>query len=268
MKLASLLFLLLSCVTIAVCQSNEEPGESSRAKEIPTINKRSLRRNVWVTEYRFTAEEKRLLEPSDIDQKSAATLLSLPDTGLTRLYPWTKRRMLVSLSDLSDGRRPDFNVHACTYSFSKEKHGSALNGYVDPRLGWGELKLGDGKFFTGFTGESLGVIVSLGDVPIETVTPETEGVTGLTNILPPADHLEASVLSRRNRAGFEMDKFSYGSALPVTSNTTYVLRSTSNRRADLLVAFRVLRVDPEGSLTILWHKLKSYPKPMWKRREE
>ena len=269
MRLAAATLLVLCSAVLGLCQATDSRDESEQTNEITSVKRRVLlRRNVWVSEYRFTSEEKRLLEPSSFDQRSAAAILQLPETGLVRLYPWSRRRMLISVGDLADGRGPDFNAHACTYSFSKERHGSGLNGYVDPRLGWAELKLGEGKFFTGFTGESLGVIVSLGDVPLETVAPESDGVIGLTNITPPADNLEASVLSHRNRAGFEMEKFKYGSALPVIANTTYVLRSTSNRRADLLIGFRVVREDPEGSVTIVWRKLKTYPKPTWKSREE
>ena len=232
------------------------------------VHKMSLtRRNVWVFEYHFTAEEKRLLQPSPDDQQRYAGFLRLPDTGLIRLYPWKRRPGVISVQELREKRSPEFSSHACLYSFTKGRHGNALNGFVDPRLGWGELKLVDGKFFTGFTGESLGVLVSLGDTPLDTVTPETDGVRGLTNIVPPADYLEASALSRRNRAGFQLDKFKYGSSLPIGANTTYVLRSTSNRRADVLVSFRVIRLSADGSATILWRKLKSYPKPAWKRRE-
>ena len=225
------------------------------------------RRNVWIFEYRFTPEEKRLLAPSTSDQQHYASFLEQADTGLIRLYPWVRRRDVVSIEELADRRSPDFSAHACLYSFSKEKHGNALNGFVDPRLGWAELKLGDGKFFTGFTGESLGVLVALGNMPLESVTPEADGVRGLTNITPPADYLEATLLSRRNRAGFDIDKFRYGSSLPVVANTTYVLRSTSNKRADLLVAFRIVSVGADGNVTILWRKLRTYPKPSWKRRE-
>jgi hypothetical protein len=175
---------------------------------------------------------------------------------------------VISVEDLVDGRTPDFGSHACLFSFSKNKYGNALNGFVDPRLGWAELKLVDGRFYTGFTGESLGVLVALGDKPLETITPESDGVSGLTNITPPADFIEASTLSRRNRAGFQMDRFNYGSSLPVAASMTYVLRSTGNKRADILVGFRVLRVGTDGSVTILWRKLKSYPKPDWKRFEE
>ena len=223
-----------------------------------------LRRNVWVTEYEPNSLEKELLAPAVEDQERFAEFLRLPDTGVIRLFPPGRRRV-ISITDLATGRRPGFGAYASLYSFTKEKHGNGLNGYVDPRLGWAELRLWNGRFVTGVTGESLGVLVALGDVSLETVTPETFGVTGLADIVPPADYFEAASLSRRNRAGFALEKFRYGSSLAVAENTTYVLRSTSNKRADLLVAFRVIRMDENGSVTLVWRKLKVYPKPAWKR---
>ena len=223
-------------------------------------------RNIWVSEYEPNDSEKALLAPAiEIEQKFA-DFLRLPDTGLIRMYPPLRRRV-ISVADLATGRRPGFGMYASLYSFSKAKHGNGLNGYVDPRLGWAELRLLNGRFITGFTGEALGVLVALGDVPLEAVTPETYGVTGLTNITPPADYFEAANLSRRNRAGFALERFRYGSSLPVAENMTYVLRSTSNKRADILVGFRVVRVDENGSVTLIWHKLKIYPKPAWRRIE-
>jgi hypothetical protein len=223
--------------------------------------------NVWVSEYEPNTAEKTLLAPSPEIQQQFAAFLQLPNTGLIRMYPPGRRRV-ISVTDLATGRRPGFGRYASLYSFTKAKHGNGLNGYVDPRLGWAELLLLNGRFFTGFSGEALGVMVALGDVPLETVTPDTGGVTGLTNIKAPADYFEAVSLSRRNRAGFELERFRYGSSLPVSENMTYVLRSTSNKRADVLVAFRVVRVEENGSLTLIWRKLKVYPKPNWKRRTE
>ena len=224
------------------------------------------RRTVWVSEYEPDSLEKKLLAASFEDQQRFSSFLRLPDTGVIRMYPLGRRRV-VTVTDLASGRRPGFGAYASLYSFSKEKHGNGLHGYVDPRLGWAELRLFNGRFITGFTGESLGVLVALGDVPLESVTPETYGVTGLTNITPPADYFEAATLSRRNRAGFALEAFRYGSALPVAENVTYVLRSTSNRRADLLVAFRVVRLEDGGGVTLLWRKLRVYPKPSWQRSE-
>ena len=274
--LALILVLLCTLATNGVCQSPPEEPEASPAspvqppRPVPPEPPRRIfvRRNIWVDEYRFNHEERRLLEPASEDQNLWALFLRSPDTGLSRLYPWSRRRRVISVDDLSDARSPDFNLHASSFSFTKGKHGNGLNGFVDPRLGWAELRLREGRFFTGFTGDSLGVMVALGDFPLELVTPETDGVIGLNNIIPPADYLEATTLSRRNRAGFEMDKFLYGSSLPVRVDTTYVLRSTSNRRADLLVAFRVIRIEGDGNVTIAWRKLKNYAKPEWKRREQ
>lgn len=225
------------------------------------------RRNVWVSEYEPNVLEKQLLAPSHEDEQQFAEFLRLPDTGVIKMFPPGRRRV-VSLADLASWRRPGFGGYASLYSFSKEKHGNGLNGYVDPRLGWAELRLMNGRFVTGVTGESLGVLVALGDVPLETITPETYGVTGLADIIPPTDYFGAATLSRRNRAGFALEKFRYGSSLPVAANMTYVLRATSNKRADVLVGFRVIRVNDNGGVTLIWRKLKVYPKPRWKRRSD
>lgn len=223
-------------------------------------------RNVWVSEYEPNSFERKLLEPSVEDEQQFAGFLQLPDTGLIRMYPPGRRRV-VSIADLASGRRPGFGMYASLYSFSKERHGNGLHGYVDPRLGWAEIRLlNNGRFVTGFTGEALGVLIALGDVPLESITPETYGVDGLNNITPPADYFEAATLSRRNRAGFALERFRYGSSLPVAEKMTYVLRSTSNKRADVLIGFRVVRLDETGGVTLIWRKLKTYPKPSWKRR--
>ena len=267
---------LLVLVTLGACLSaaaqsppiqpdtdNRSPDTSAREEP---ARRPLVRRNVWITEYEPNSLERQSLAAADEDQQRFADFLRLPGTGIIRMFTPGRRRV-ISIGDLATGRRPGFGGYASLYSFSKEKHGNGLHGYVDPRLGWAELRLLNGRFVTGFTGESLGVLVGLGDVALESVTPETYGVTGLTNIVPPADYFEAASLSRRNRAGFALEKFRYGSSLPVAQNMTYVLRSTSNRRADVLVAFRVTRLDDNGSVTLVWRKLKVYPKPGWKRDE-
>ena len=252
-----LLFALI-CLSACVCAAAQTLPIEPRHPE--TV----ARRNVWISEYQPNDLEKQLLTPSFEDQQRFAAFLQLRDTGAIRMFPPGRRRV-ISVGELATGRRPGFGGYASLYSFSKEKHGNGLNGYVDPRLGWAELRLLNGRLVTGFTGESLGVLVALGDVDLDSVTPETFGVTGLANIIPPADFFEAASLSRRNRAGFALERFRYGSSLPVAADTTYALRSTSNRRADVLVAFRVIRVEENGSVTLVWRKLKVYPKPSWKR---
>src|ERR1044072_4660706 len=130
--------------------------------------------NVWVSEDEPNAAERALLAPAPAIQQQIAKFIQLPDTGLIRMYPPGRRRV-ISVTDLATGRRPGFGRYASLYSFTKAKHGNGLNGYVDPRLGWAELLLINGRFLTGFNGEALGVLVALGNVPLETVTPETDG---------------------------------------------------------------------------------------------
>ncbi len=266
------LFVLISVGAFLSAAAQAPPIEPEAGPRYPDASTREelirrplARRHVWVSEYEPNALEKQLLTPSHEDEQQFAEFLRLPDTGVIKMFPPGRRRV-ISLTDLASGRRPGFGGYASLYSFSKEKHGNGLHGYVDPRLGWAELRLMNGRFVTGVTGESLGVLVALGDVPLETVTPETYGVTGLTNIIPPADYFEAATLSRRNRAGFALERFRYGSSLPVVPNMTYVLRSTSNKRADVLVGFRVIRINDNGGVTLIWRKLKVYPKPRWKRQ--
>jgi hypothetical protein len=268
------LFVLISVGAFFSAAAQSPPIEPEVGPRYPETSAREeplrrpmARRNVWVSEYEPNSLEKQLLAPAAEDEQRFAEFLRTPDTGLIRMFPPGSRRV-ISLAELATGRRPGFGGYASRYSFSKEKHGNGLHGYVDPRLGWAELRVINGRFVTGFTGESLGVMVALGDVELETVTPDTYGVTGLTNILPPADYFEAASLSRRNRAGFALERFRYGSSLPIAESMTYVLRSTSNKRADVLVGFRVIRFDETGSITLIWRKLKIYPKPSWKRRPE
>lgn len=57
----------------------------------------------------------------------------------------------------------------------------------------------------------------------------------------------------------EIAGFGYSRRIPAKANTTYVLRSISPRRSDVLVAFRVVREDHDGSTTLLWKLLKRNP---------
>jgi hypothetical protein len=54
---------------------------------------------------------------------------------------------------------------------------------------------------------------------------------------------------------------SYTRRLPAEIGATYILRSISYDRSDLLAALKVVRQDTDGSLIIAWKLLKKFPKP-------
>jgi hypothetical protein len=61
--------------------------------------------------------------------------------------------------------------------------------------------------------------------------------------------------------GATVDEVTYKSRLPVEVNTTFLLRSINYDRTDILVAFRVVRKDADGSVILAWKLLKKYAIP-------
>ncbi len=62
-----------------------------------------------------------------------------------------------------------------------------------------------------------------------------------------------------------MAGYVYKSSLPSMTNRTYILRSISYNRFDVLVAFRVVRQDADGSVILVWKRLKEFPTPILER---
>jgi hypothetical protein len=223
------------------------------------------RRDVYVAEYHPSKSEKKLLAPATEDLLTFAGFIRSPDSGLFRIFPAGPWRV-VSVDQLESKQTPEFVHFASRYSFTKAKHGHSLQGYVDPGLGWAEIKFESEMLTTAFTRSSVGLLVSLGDVPLENITPTTRGVEALVEFQGPRDQFEERSYILACREGFELNGFVYRASLPATVNTTYALRSINNKRADILVALRIVRSDENGSLTLLWRKLRTNPKPSWKRK--
>jgi hypothetical protein len=59
----------------------------------------------------------------------------------------------------------------------------------------------------------------------------------------------------------------YGSRLPVEVRSTYLLRSIGYSTSDVLVAFKAVREDSDGSIILAWKLLKKYPVPELARKD-
>lgn len=225
----------------------------------PTGNGKAF---VW--EFEPNSSEKQQLVIDPLDEARFADFLSQPDTGLVRLLPFHARGRVVSVEDPEISRRPGFSLFAATYSFTKRKHGRALSGWHDPPLlGWAELMLKDGILLGAVMEDSVAFMVKLGDVPIENISLQTNGIAELDSFQPPDNRTDANRMYEISLRGVRIGDFLYSSKIPATVNTTYVLRSAMSRRADVLVCFRIVRRDNDDSLTIIWKKLKQYRKPSW-----
>ncbi len=159
------------------------------------------------------------------------------------------------------------------YSFRTES-------YRLPRLA--DVILLDGIFRTGGVFQHV-IMAELGDVPIEAVTLETNGLKYLVDLKPVRDGDEFMRFDDQIVKGINADGFLYRKGHPVKENSTFALRSIAYRgtfirsvdgirydelefdkRRDVIVAFRVVERDAAGNITIVWKRLKDAESPRLK----
>lgn len=231
-KLPRALALSLVCVGATCVAAQAQTTErASAAAEIESLREQ------------IKAREALLLAPSDEDRKTYAEFLARPDTGLIRLLPRGKWDNKLSLSG-----------GGAYYSFTRLTH----------EYGYGSnVSLEQGHFMVGFAGADFGFMLDLGDVPLEDVSEETEAVRYMASFKAPAAEPEARAAFRQFGAheGHEAGPWTYRRRVPAVAGHTYSLRSINYLVSDVLVAFRVVRSDADGSNVLLWKLLKRYPKP-------
>jgi hypothetical protein len=204
-----------------------------------------------------------MLAPSKNDRAAFAAFLRLRNTGLIRLLP------LESVTYQRKKGQPGIPGGGAYYSFANVTH----------LLGYGsDIGLYLGKLSIGFANLGYGFLTNLGDVSLEEVSLTDPHTTFIAAYRPAVTFLEARAETLRFRAGVTVDSIRYQDGLPVEENATYLLRSInygkrlfspnapagpagSARSTDVLVAFRVIRKDADGSVTIAWKLLRKYSAP-------
>jgi hypothetical protein len=186
-------------------------------------------------------KEKEFLAPAPEDQQAFASFLRQSDTGLARLLPREKY-----------GNKLLTSGGGAYYSFARLTH----------EYGFGsDISLEQNQFGVGFAGADFGFLTKLGDVSLDTITVEHPGVQFLAAFDTPSKEAEAREQYRRAYPGFEQGGFTYAHRIPAAVNVTYAVRSISYRNSDILVGFRVIRQDSDGSMVLLWKILKRFPTP-------
>ena len=196
--------------------------------------------------------EKTFLSPSEEDRARYADFLRQPNTGLFRLMPGE-----------SAGTKSEESKLAVTipgggafYSFMER-----TNNYVNSTA----ISLEQGQLATIFAGANYSIFVSLGDVPLESVSLENSAAQVLAQHTPAEDEPHARIEQRKAMQGASIGDITYKQRLPAKVDSTYVLRSINYSTCDVLVAFRVVRIDNDDSATIVWKLLKKYPTPYMTR---
>jgi hypothetical protein len=181
------------------------------------------------------------LGPDPADVVPYAAFLLQSDTGMTRLVP---RETYDHVLPIVGG--------GAYYSFYRLTH----------EYGYGsDLSLEQGRLKVGFAGYDFGFLTDLGNVPVDQVAVDHPGLQYLHSYVPPS--VDADIRAEQQRAGlgFTVGPYYYRSSLPAKLDTTYVLRSMNYLESDLLVVFRIVRIDSDGSVILVWRKLATYPVP-------
>lgn len=200
----------------------------------------------------LAALEKKFLAPSTEDRAACTELLRQPDTGLIRLLP----RETYGDNSYKNKKSLTLQGGGAYYSFSRLTH----------EYGYGsDIELQQGYLSVGFAGANFGILTKLGDLQLEEITLEHQGARFMAAYLPPAELAKARVEQRRFGAGTTVDNEHYQARVPADINTAYLLRSINYDNSDVLVAFRVIRKDTDGSLIIAWKLLKNYERPVLAR---
>jgi hypothetical protein len=142
------------------------------------------------------------------------------------------------------------------YSFSRLTH----------EYGYGsDICLESGYLSVGFAGADYGMLLRVPDVAIEQLNSGHPAAQFLTGYIPPTLEPEIRKEQRRFSMGTEINSVVYKERLPLDVGSTYLLRSITFDSADVLVGFKVLKQDTDGSVVLLWKLLKKFQTPLMAR---
>lgn len=253
--------------------SGYESSRKARAEADSRMREANMRRRrlenrksgtalpIVLAEDELTSEERKVLDPSPEDLKANADFLRQSGSGIFRLMRVDKQthRKVVSADKLALSGDVLLVGGGALYSFTKKNHNADK---------WADIGWEEDWFLGGVGGESIGVLAELGNIRLEDVSLDSKGVSYLTKLTPAATETAAGQQFQQFEKGVTEDDMKYGLSAPWKLDTAYALRSISYGRSDLLVAFRVIRQDQNGSLIILWKKLKSYSTPKLRKEQK
>jgi hypothetical protein len=218
------------------------------------------------------------IAPNEEDKEKYADFLKQDKTGLIRLIPDLGCSDNVKILVASDD----------CLKYSMPGNGSAFSFRTNNYRIW---RLADLVFaknvFHAVGSLSQGILVNLGNVPIESVTLNSEGVEFLNKFQPEIYYKEAKKQDKELIKGIRSNKYFYRKGLLAIENSTYVLRSIAyqgklmrsekgliyneleyDRRKDVTIVFRLIRKNADGSVNILWKELQRKDSPKIKIKED
>jgi hypothetical protein len=222
--------------------------------------------------YRIPSEqEQKSIAPDAEDQSRFADILKNKNAGLLRLMP-------------------DLGCDEVTLQASRSERcdeltipggGAAFSFRTRTHRPWRFADLiYDGRSFLAFGQGSQGFLANIGDVELDQLNDSSPGMKFMTDFVPATQFEKIrdqnQAFSNRVIDGDHV----YSKVVPVKMNVTYLMRSIAykayverefegvrfnelsfDKRTDVLVAFRVVRMSPDRSVTLLWRELRNIDSP-------
>jgi len=259
---------------ILVSQIYAQPPQIERPKSANSI---FGSRSYFPLRKKATKEQKKQLLPKAEDLQAYAQFLAQPKTGIFRLLPDLECEMN-SLVIKADETCLKAIPESSFYSFREQEHTREIQ--ADIRLKNNYL-VSDGIL-------SQGILVNLGDVALQNVTTESAGLKFLNDYAPQELNKEAQEQFLQMANGIKSGGYEYRTIVSANENTTYAMRVVAykgsvvrsyrgfrfdllqgDKRIDLILAFRVIRRDKDGGLTLVWKELarRKSPKIKFEKRK-
>jgi hypothetical protein len=218
-----------------------------------------------------SSKEMAVVAPSDELRSRFAYILRQPKSGIFKLVPDSGCANNMKVVDARD-ECLKYSMPGAGNSYSFRTESYRIRHLADLTYDGAQLML------TGIFMHSI--ISDLGDVRLEEVSPTTPGMKFLSEFKPSISAEDVGLIDDTFEKGIEVGGFRYSKTAAAKLNATYGFRGVAYRgrivrsadglryneldydeREDVLVAFRIVELGSDGSVTIVWRQLAELEAP-------
>ena len=197
------------------------------------------------------------------------SFLKSPDTGIFKLLPFAEcspfNNTAKAKSSGKSNREESLRQHRCNEENEIIKNFANAYSFRDKKnTSWDLSDIAFEKnFIVGTKSAVQTILVDLGDVALENLTLDSEGMTYLVDFKSGETVEEIMNQYEEIKKGITIGKYKYGKWLSAQENKTFALRSIAyeskatlvGKPDDVIVGFRIIRREEDGTVTILWKEL-------------
>lgn len=210
---------------------------------------------------KLTKSEKEKIKPSQEDFIRYKQFLKKSKTGLVKIFPdFNCPDLIINADNENCLQAVQIKGNASYYSFRQKTHTKDI---------WSDVHFADNRLDAGFAKNSLGIFTDLGELSLESLDKNSPELKRLNDYRLPESHREMDFQKKELESG-KLEEKGFSSKATVKLDTTFGLRLINywrfrryygNENADILIVFRVVRKDTDGTITLLWKELQRKDTP-------